>query len=72
MGANGDDGGKGGDGGCGVSDIDEGSGDGGKGSKVENKDLRCMNKGVCCKVGMETQRELRGEGGSSKIIPGRF
>ena len=55
-----------------MSDVDEGSGDGGKGSEVENKDLRCMNKGVCCKVGMETRRELGGEGGSGKIIPGRF
>jgi len=56
-----DDNGKGGDGG-----IDKGSGDRGKGSKVKNKDLRHVNKGVCCVVGME--RELGGEGDTITIM----
>jgi len=60
KGGKGDDDGKGGDGG-----VDKGSGDGGKGSEVKNKDLRCMNKGVCCVVGME--RELGGEGDTITI-----
>ena len=55
KGGEGNDDGKGGDGG-----IDKGSGNRGKGSKVKNKDLRHVNKGVCCVVGME--RELGGEG----------
>jgi len=60
KGGKGDDNGKGGDGG-----IDKGSGDGGKGSKVKNKDLRHVNKGVCCVVGME--RELGGGGDTIMI-----
>ena len=60
KGGKGNDNGKGGNG-----SIDKGSGDGGKGSKVKNKDLRCVNKGVCCVVGME--RELGGEGDTITI-----
>ena len=67
IGKDGDDGGSSDKGGKGDNDgkggngsVDKGSGNGGKGSKVKNKDLRRVNKGVCCVVGME--RELGGEG----------
>ena len=60
KGGKGDDDGKGGD-----SRVDKGSGNGGKGSKVKNKDLRHVNNGVCCGVGME--RELGGEGDTITI-----
>ena len=60
KGGKGSDDGKGGNGG-----VDKDSGDGGKGSKVKKKDLRRMNNGICCVVGME--RELGGEGDAITI-----